>query len=485
MRRLGITLLVFLAAALFGTPGSAGILEDIQSVFTPSARTGGGIDAVAAQVKSLPVQPDRPVLAAHATQEGHWRLVNRAGETVTAASPDELARALNLLTPEMTTDSKVRLTVYLTEDTVFSQRALLKDLPRADLHVVVGSETYALLAERNGATPRLFAEVRPRLIVEVTGRAGFDEAVEQLARPLAKAQIRTIALEPGGPPSLPSAPRIDPATKRALTDVVEPDRLRHTLGSLGGQTALITGRVEGDLLYFKPASGPERSLLLRDLTTAAEASDVNLIVLKSSSPRQPGARNWLWQRVEVANLESAIERGKLSDFLTVLARDTGRMTVTATAVGASRTHLDIQPARGLAGEPASTAITNPISSVFNDILSEVTAKVPVRGISAYMRSTARDQELSRRIVPGVPAWLQISYAAALGLGLLGFAVARGWWCRIWPPERSTEYGNAFGFQAARAARNVIFALLFLPLAGPLACLSLPFRRRRSGPDVAA
>ena len=481
MRWIGIHSLVMMLLALASPPSVAGILDDVWTALAPAATPRAGIDAAAAHIKTVSSRPDRPVLAAHATQEGHWRFVNRTGETVTAASPDELARALNVLAPEMTADSKARLALYLTEDTVFRNRALLKDLPLADLAVVVGGEAYALLAERNGATPRLFAEVRPRLIVEVTGRANFDEAAEQLARPLAKAWIRTIALEPGGPPSLPSAPRIDPASKRALTDVVEPDRLRHTLASLSGQTALITGRVEGDLLYFKPANGPERSLLLRDLTTAAEASDVNLIVLKSSSPRQPGARNWLWQRVEVANLESAIEREKLSDFLTVLASDTGRMTVTATVAGTSRTHLDIQPARGLAGEPASTAISGPVSGVFNDILSEVTAKVPVRGIAAYMRSTARERELSRRIVPGIPAWLQIGYAAAFVLGLLGLPTVRRWWRRIWPPELPREYGHALGFQSARMARGLAFGLLFLPLAGPFACLALPFTRRPSRP----
>ena len=130
----------------------------------------------------------------------------------------------------------------------------------------------------------------------------------QLARPLNKANVRVLALEPGGPPRLASTPRIDPATKRAMVDAIDPASLPAALGSVRGQTVLVTGRVDGRLLYVQPSSGPERSMLLPDLFKAAEEADVNLIVLRTAStPRQPGGRNWLWQKVEVRGLEQAMQ----------------------------------------------------------------------------------------------------------------------------------------------------------------------------------
>ena len=58
------------------------------------ARTGrlglGALDNAAAHVKGLPAMADRSALAAQATQEGHWRFVNRAGETLTAGTPEEM-----------------------------------------------------------------------------------------------------------------------------------------------------------------------------------------------------------------------------------------------------------------------------------------------------------------------------------------------------------------------------------------------------------
>src|SRR5258706_570869 len=96
-----------------------------------------------------------------------------------------------------------------------------------------------------GAAEGLFAEVRSSLVVELAERKSFEEAVWQLARPLNKANVRVLALEPGGPPRLASAPRVDPATKRALVDTIDPASLSAALGAVRGQTVLITGRVDG------------------------------------------------------------------------------------------------------------------------------------------------------------------------------------------------------------------------------------------------
>ncbi len=64
-------------------------------------------------------------------------------------------------------------------------------------------------------------------------RALFDEAIAQLERPLSRSSIRTLALEPGGPGTLSSYPRLDPETKAALVDAIDPRvaRRRAVLGA--------------------------------------------------------------------------------------------------------------------------------------------------------------------------------------------------------------------------------------------------------------
>ena len=129
------------------------------------------------------------------------------------------------------------------------------------------------------------------------------------------------------------------------------------MGTVRGQTVLVTGRVDGQLLYVKPSSGPEKSLLVRDLLKAAEDADVNLVVLHSAStPRQPGGRNWLWQKVEV----QGPRRGPAARPHGRLPQRAGRTRPAAlpwrrTPAGTLRTVLDMRPAPDLPRHPATQA----------------------------------------------------------------------------------------------------------------------------------
>jgi hypothetical protein len=430
-----------------------------------AAKLGTGalaLDRAAVHLRSLPAKAEgSAALAAQATQEGHWRFVNKAGETFTAGTPEELTRVASVLLPEAKADAKLAL--YLTEDTVFQFRAALKDLPKGtELYVVARNESYRILRRGEGPAERLFIEIRPGLLVELADRKAFEETVWQLTRAFDKVNVRVLALEPGGPPRLASTPRIDPATKRTMVDVIDPASLAAALGTARGQTVLVTGRVDGRLLYVQPSSGPERSVLVPDLFKAAEEADVNLIVLRAAStPRQPGGRNWLWQKVEVRGLEQAMQRPSVADFLNALTGANRRMTVTATPSG-WRTMIDIEPAVDFPG-----ALQSPAGDLFSGIVSDVTGRVITTGLQASMRSSERQTELDQRLIPGIPSDLQVGYLVLVILGLFGVPISRAWWRRLWPPEVAIEYAGRAGYWAARAVRGGMFLLLFLPLTAPV------------------
>src|SRR5262245_48611296 len=86
------------------------------------------LERAAIYVRSLPDKPPgSAVLAAEATQEGHWRFVNTAGETLTAGTPQELTRVAAILLPEAKSDVKRCLDV--TEDTTGQYTAAPHALP--------------------------------------------------------------------------------------------------------------------------------------------------------------------------------------------------------------------------------------------------------------------------------------------------------------------------------------------------------------------
>jgi hypothetical protein len=465
-RALALAAIVVLPTVLF-----AGWLDRLPGLAqkTGPRLTAAGADGLARaaeHVRALPPGKETVALAAQATQEGHWRFVNRAGETFTAGTPNEMKRAVSVLHPEAKAGS--HLAVYVADDTILDHRDALEKLPAgAGLFVVAGRESYRVLHRGEGKAARYFAEIRPHLVVEIHDRRLFREAVWQLARPLEKANVRVLALEPGGPPVLSVRPRIDRATARALVDVVDPARLPAAMGPLRGQTLLVTGRIDSELLYVQPAKGPERSVRLKDLFKASEEADVNLIVLHASAtPRQPGGRNWLWLTVEVKGLEQALQRARMADFLNALGAPNRRLAAIAMPVG-RRALLDLAPADDLPG----TGAARPVSDFFSSLASSITGNVVTAAVQANLRSAERQQELDRRLVPGIPSSAQVVYLALFIVGLFGVPLSRAWWQRVWPREDAAEYAGRTGYWAARAVRALAYALVFMPLtavaAGPL------------------
>lgn len=416
------------------------------------------LERAASHIRTLPPSSGA-ALAAHATPEGHWKFVNRNGDVFTAGTPEELQRVLPTLLPETAPGSK--LGIYLSEDTLFGERALLKDLPAAGtLYVVAGKESYPLITRSMSGGEALYAAVRPNLVVELRERKLFDEALLQLERPLSRSSIRTLALEPGGPVTLSSYPRLDADTKAALVDAVDPASLASAIASVRGQTVLVTGRVEDSLLYFRPSSGPEQSVKLSDLMGPAADYDVNLVILHAASPRQPGGRNWLWQRISVGGLDDALKRATLGDFLDALGQQRGEFRVSVSREGSGRVALRAVPVNGEAG-----AITGMVSDLWTNSVSSLTGNVVTSAIEVHARDEDRQREIDTRIVPGVPAWMQILYLICLGAGVLAWPVSTAWFQRIWPLEQRGEYGSHIGYRAALAVRLLACLLLFMPIVG--------------------
>ena len=441
-----------------------------------------GLERATAVLERLPATAKGSALAAHATSEGHWKFVNRGGEVYTAGTPDELKRAVPTLLPEAAADAK--LAFYLDEDTVFGDRALLRDLPQgSSLYVVAGRDSYPLVRRSDAAPDALFAVVRPHLVVALSDRGLFEDAI---------AQSRA-AIEPGEHPHAgvrarrPVAlliPAARPQTKTALVDAIDPAELPGAMRSLRGQTVLVTGRIQENLLLFRPSSGAEQSLKLRDLIDAAADADVNLVILNAEAPRQPGGRNWLWQRISVDGLDEALKRATLGDFLDALGAGRGEFRASIGREGDGRVLI-----RAVPDTSGAEPITGLVGDWLSKVASNVTGNVVTSALEVHARDEERQAELDRRIVPSIPADYQIAYLVSLVAGFMGWGLARDWWQRIWPQEQRSEYRGAAGYRAAQAARLVAFLTVFLPLVGVPALLgslalqvwefaALPFRIAR-------
>lgn len=428
---------------------------------------GGALDnlgGMARHLKSLPDDPKITVLAAHATPEGHWKFTNRDGEVFTAANADEMSRVVKTLAPSHAGDGRLKL--YLSEETVFERPDLVKDLPGSpELNLLAGGRSYRLLADPEArGLPRFVARIKPNLRLRLHDRRLFDEALWQLKRPLSKSGIRVVSLEPGATHTLSAAPRMETGSKAAMIDAIDPWKLPTALSSVKGQTVVVTGRVEGELMHFRPASGAEKSINFEDLKRAAKQNDVNLVVIEAADPRQPGGRNWFWQKVEVQGLDEALGRADFADFLDALGARQGTMLAEARQSLEGRIGFDIRPAAGSGGESA-IPMADTLTRWTGEIFSQALGNVATSGIKADLTDKERQEELDSRIIPGIPFIWQALYVAGIVLGLAGLSYVRAWWGRIWPLEERSEYASAFGYHAARTVRLMVMVLLFMPLVG--------------------
>lgn len=413
---------------------------------------GGPIGRAASHLADLPAGTRG--LAAHATPEGHWQFVNKEGQVFTAGNADEMGRVLPALLPDAAAEGK--LSLYLSEESVFANRAHIDKLPQgAELRLVAGNSSYPLVRKADGG---LSLQHKPNVALDLAARADFDEALAYLARPLNKSDIRTLALEPGSARTLSSAPRFDATTKAPLVDAVDPGNLAHALHAIRGQTALVVGRIDGTKLIVQPAKGGEVTLDLPQVLSAARNSDVNLVLLHADAPRQPGGRNWLWQTMEVGGLQDAMGKATFGDFLDALGAKRGSMTVAASHEAAGRIRLTAMP------DDTGSAVSAAQETV-SELLGHVTGEIATKAVEVHARDDGAQSELDGRIIPGIPTYIQIPYLVQVFFGLLAWGVSRSWWSKIWPPRRRAEGEGRLANMARNIPNFAVYLLAFLPVAG--------------------
>lgn len=468
-----VAALVFSVAPVGGAQASwlTKILREAGEAGGDAARRGAGqFDEAVSALGKLPKKFSAGAVAASVSPEGHWTFVNRGGQRFTAATPEEMARLPQALFPDGT--GPTGLTIYVTKPAVFVHQAALKDLPaKARLRLVVRRKTYPLQFRtvRNaegGSVRRLFVDVRSNVLVPVTTPALFEEAMWQLNRRLYRSEIRVLSLSRDGPAALAPVGRIDAVTKRVLVDKVDAAHLHDAIQSLRGQTVVVTGRINGGKLAYRTARGFNDAIDLKELRKAAAQSDVNLVILNSPAPRQPGVRNWLWQKVDVDGLERALEAHDMADFLGSLAGSSGKVAVRVTEGGQRRVAMSVVTLRQGVSAPGSETIGDWLA----EIASEVAGSVVTNAVEIDVVAKQRQQDLNLRIIPGISGDLQLGYLLLIFVGFIGLPFALAWWRWLWPPEAREEYGGWFGFQTARLARLILFVFLFVPVVGVPAAL---------------
>lgn len=460
-------LIAVLATALASTQPSSARADIFTRILTSVERAGGKavmsgarqLDHAASLARKIDLPNDGAAIAGHVGIEGHWTFVNKAGEHFTAGTPEEIARVIPTLAPKVGEATSGKLVLVLSEDAVLRYPENLKHLPKGvELRIAGSNEAIPLTIEVTGTR---LVHVRPNVAVVVADQIAYREVMWQLARPLRKSDMRVLSLDPAGPTTLSSVPRMEPGTGRALTDRIAPDHLDRALHSLAGQTAVVTGRIDGGRLIFRAGDAKEHALSIDAVKRAAGSANVNLLVLDTPVPRQPGVRNWLWRPAEVKGLDAALGKATIGDFLGAVAGGGNTMLRVNATVSESGRLL-------FRAEPAKQSIPLPdfgLGKMMAEVVAEVAGQVVMTAASGDFQSSETQRDYDMRIIPGIPSDYQLAYILSAIVGIMGLPVVLGWWRRLWPPERREDYSGVLGYRLAGLAKAMIFLVVFLPIAG--------------------
>ena len=475
-----VSLLVLIAGvSLAATPVNANWLTSLGEIAATTGKVAGktgrlagevsvGLEGAVKAIAKLPAEMTAGAIAAEALDGGAWRLRNAAGETITATSAEGVRGALAGLAG----DAK-SVTFFVGEDTAFSARDALVALPsEAKLRFAVDEASYPLLRQGSGETTALFAELNPGVILALKDRGLFGEALWQLQRPLGKSGVRVLSLDKGGPKSLGTLGKRS-AEGMPVAETIDPVALEAALPSLRGQTVIVTGAVEGETLRFTGMSGVEGSVSVADVMQAAERSDVNILVLDAGSAKQPGGTTWLWRERGIANLDAAMAKATLGDFIQALSRGQGRLAVDADWGASGHFRLSAKPAAADApkasGEAAGKSFGESTLDVAVDLAAKIAENVVPRSTSASLNSRDTQWDIDNRLIPGVPAWAQYWYLMNWVAGLIGYFHLKRWWRLL---RRRTVGAEAPAGRLAKIGEGILYWLAFTPLLGWPAVLVL-------------
>ena len=256
-----------------------------------------------------------------------------------------------------------------------------------------------------------------------------------------------------------------PPPSAPLVDIIDPASLPAAMGSMRGQTVLVTGRVDGQLLYVKPSSGPEKSLLVRDL-----------LQRRRGGRRQPrraavGLHAAPARRAQLAVAEGRGEGPRRRPCSTPASPTSSTRWAGPTAAWRCRPRLrPAHRARHAAGRRSArrAAAAGPVGDLFSDLVSDVAGP---RGHRPACRPTCAAPSASRSwtsaSMPGIPSDFAVRLPRPDGARPASA-------CRCRAPgggasgrrrrPASMPAAPATGRRAPCAAP--MFLLLFLPLTAP-------------------
>ncbi len=483
------------------TEAEAGLLKKLLNETGEAASTAGKhlddaaklVDEGAAIAKKLPKSADSAGVALVPAKDGTWQLVNAEGKTIPVSSLEDLKQGVedasrvhvrplagDAAAAGAVKASTVQLAIRETD--FFKLRGQLNDLP-ANTHPVLvrpNGRSYALKPVHIGKQRQLAVELSPNVLLDPATSRALDGNIKFLSRPVNGSNLRLARFDSA------SAAAQAPGPAETIVDL-NADLLEASLARHKNRTLAVSGQVTRDLKTGR------RQLMVRDgkdlrqidldaFLTAAERQRVDLMIVESASPVQPG-KSWFSKTALEKHFAAGQPAMTQADLLIAVSPPNATTLVHAAD---ERNYRLVTATSHVPLETSPQAATSTDGTSLAGWLLDAAMRLKVRSVTSDHEDPEHTDEVESRWIPWISNVSLILNGVMAALSAFLCWYLWGWWNGVWRYFSARSGGSRPHSPLMRVVKVLLFvpfaflmavpALLWLVIADWTKFLTWPFRK---------
>ncbi len=459
---------------LLGSEADAGLLGKLLRETGDAAGSAGKhVDGVAKHLdegtsiaRKLPKSADSAALALVPAKEGTWQLVTPEGKSLAVPSLEDLPKSLDeaaqarsrpLAGDKMPSGPQkpAKVQVALREADFFKLRDELNGLPKGVAPVLVrrNGSFQPLKPVVIGTRRRLAVELGPNVLIDPATQNALDGNIKFLSRTVNRADLKLARFDSA------AAQSVNPAETFVNLNA---DLLESSLARFKNRTVAVSGQIRpnpetGRRLLVVRDGKKLRQIDLLDFMAAAERQRVDLMIVESTSPVQPG-KSWFSKSAlekRFAKMQSAMTQADL------LAAVSPPGTTTLIHAADERNYRLVTATSHI----RRTAPNSPAAGVSDDTslagwLLDAGTRIGVRSVRSDHENPDHTDEVASRWLP----WIS-NVSLILSGVTCAFALFMGWYLwRWWNGLWRRFLGQSGGNDSLSPVLFIVKVLTFVPFA---------------------
>ncbi|MCP4932872.1 MAG: hypothetical protein GY927_01400 [bacterium] len=426
-------------------------------------------------LKHFDVEPGTSRFGLATNPDGSINVKSIDGKELHIRSADDLQGTLIRFQKRLKKTGGGKALFFVSQNDLFRSSKSTSLLAKIDgLHVITGSKTslpVSRILDQKGADT-WGVEIRKGMIAASHNAHDLSEALFRMNHTFNPADVHVVSFSKKAP-DFPDPINFAASGRVPDPTLIDPTRLDRAFKVLRGKKLIVTGKVEGGVLFVKTRGGTVKRLPLDDLRTKAREANIDLIILGGKSTAQPGKKSF-FGRQDGKKLSAAFATERYGDFLVALGGKKKLMVMQLDAVDESHVVWRSMPdsakaSKGLLKRMEKEPVASSLARALVNPVGKAAPKEDEDELSIELNAKSKgwQTELEHRIIPGIPFGLQLLYIVNLIAGLLAWTTSSWLWEKIWRSKGRSEFSSKWSWFGYRLVRNLTMILTLMGAIGIL------------------